>query len=93
MSCACRLNLFANQQSSHCAVPEHCTACAPHTQPFSRSPRQKTHTSFQATVWRAGGAVAICSWGALGAAQAGLPITKGPQTGGENGKGGKSGRL
>ena len=35
----------------------------------------------------------LCTWGALGAAQAGLPITKGPKTKGENGKGGKGGRL
>ena len=42
---------------------------------------------------RAGFAVSVLVWGGLGAAQAGLPITKGPQTQGENGKGGKKGRL
>eukprot|EP00892_Ulva_mutabilis_P012256 jgi/Ulvmu1/9402/UM051_0030.1 len=36
---------------------------------------------------------ALLTWGALGSAQAGLPITKGPQTKGENGAGGKAGRL
>ena len=54
------------------------------------SPRQ---TTSHACHIRAGGAASIITWGALGSAQAGLPITKGPQTGGENGKGGKSGRL
>ena len=41
----------------------------------------------------AGGAVALCTWGGLASRQIGLPITKGPQTKGENGKGGKKGRL
>lgn len=41
----------------------------------------------------AGSVASLLSWGALGSAQAGLPITKGPQTKGENGKGGKKGRL
>jgi photosystem I subunit 6 len=37
---------------------------------------------------------AVVAFGAKGSAVVGLPITKGPQTGGENGKGGSvSGRL
>lgn len=42
---------------------------------------------------RAGSTASLLTWGALGSAQAGLPITKGPQTQGENGKGGKQGRM
>eukprot|EP01023_Acetabularia_acetabulum_P045229 TRINITY_DN4579_c0_g1_i4.p4 TRINITY_DN4579_c0_g1~~TRINITY_DN4579_c0_g1_i4.p4 ORF type:complete len:139 (+),score=34.52 TRINITY_DN4579_c0_g1_i4:179-595(+) len=40
-----------------------------------------------------GGPAALLVWGGKGSKDVSLPIAKGPQTQGENGKGGKAGRL
>eukprot|EP01023_Acetabularia_acetabulum_P021728 TRINITY_DN2146_c0_g1_i1.p4 TRINITY_DN2146_c0_g1~~TRINITY_DN2146_c0_g1_i1.p4 ORF type:complete len:138 (-),score=40.82 TRINITY_DN2146_c0_g1_i1:139-552(-) len=40
-----------------------------------------------------GGPAALLVWGGKGSKDIDLPITMGPQTSGENGKGGKTGRL